>query len=83
MELSKHIPITFEVGDIVMLSNESISDDENQWKDSYNNTLAIIIDVDWRFEHLKVKNCVGFISNGLFNEFKLLRKNSRLGRLIS
>lgn len=79
MELSEYIPASFEIGDIVMLSNRFIRAKNYKWTVQYEGTLGTVVAIDWRWERLNVLTI--FTDNaheGAFDEFILVRKNSNL-----
>lgn len=69
MELSKHIPINFDVGDIVLLNSTN-------WDTNHINTLTYILEIDWRWETLTLFSFFYGEVTGAFKEVKLIKKNS-------
>jgi hypothetical protein len=83
MELSKHIPPKFEVGDLVLLTNKNLNHIiDGQWVEKYNNTFGIIKNIDWKWERLEVVCFDGTRADSLFKAFELMKKNSKLVKLL-
>lgn len=73
MELSKHVPAKFEVGDVVMLSGDEPT---HKWLSEYIGKLVVVTSIDWRWETLHIKDLQGARDKCDFKHFKLIKKNS-------
>ena len=80
---SNYIPPQYEVGDLVLLTNKNLNYSiDGRWVKKYNETLGIITGVDWKWERLNIYCADGTTCNSLFKAFILMKKNSKLVKLL-
>ena len=84
MEMSKYVPPKFEVGNLVLLTNKNISDYSDTWIQGWDQTFGVVVEVDWKLERLTVYNYnnADTVLVRPFNEFKLVNKKNKLGKLL-